>query len=125
MATSKDPGRPEMPAPEPTPVKTEKPVPRMKVRATRDGYYDDILRRPGDVFTIDATPKKVVEEKTTKTKDEKGNKPAAFSEKWMEEVPANTPEQTTSHNEVLRRQHDEEVAARHGRPTGEQNPLGE
>lgn len=128
MATPKTQNGPETPVPEPAPAPTSapKPVPRMKVRAKSDGYYDDILRRTGDVFTIDATPKKAVEEKAATTKDAKATKPAAFSEKWMEEVPPSTPEQVTSHNEVLRRQHSEEVAAR-AHPTaatGDQDVIG-
>jgi hypothetical protein len=48
---------------------------RLKVRATRTGYYDLARRRAGDVF--------VVEE-------------AAFAETWMERVSSSTPEQIST-----------------------------
>lgn len=37
-------------------VPQTKTYPRMKVRAIKDGYYDDKLRRIGDVFEIDGAP---------------------------------------------------------------------
>lgn len=54
----------------------QKPAPkRIKVRATRTGYYDLARRRVGDVFVIDEP---------------------AFSETWMERVKATTPEQLST-----------------------------
>lgn len=128
-----------------------KVYPRMKVRAIADGYYDDVLRRIGDVFTINGDPLEVVIERevdnmpplavhaipdrSTLTKrqqmqvdakdkrtsgiDQAGvQRPAAFSSKWMEPVDDRTQEKTTSHNEVLRQQHDDLIAERAGRTAG-------
>lgn len=75
---------------------------RLKVRAIKDGYYDDKLRRVGDVFTI-------VGELPTPEQIEKGRDPKLpmmFSKIWMERVDPNTPERITSNNEVLRQHHD-------------------
>jgi hypothetical protein len=55
----------------------------IKVRATQTGYYGDILRREGDVFTIESEQQ--------------------FSKKWMERVADDTPEQHTTSAEALRR----------------------
>jgi len=106
---------------------------RIKVRATRDGYYDDKYIRAGDVFTIDAEPLRSVLRRERHAPAAKGldpeglDQPAAFSDKWMERVGKETPEQITSHNEALRRQHDEELAARSASRTSaaaeEENPL--
>lgn len=65
---------------------------RIKVRATRQGYYDHIRRHDGDVFYI------------AKAED--------FSEKWMVRVDARTPERVTSAPDNLRRTHDEILASR-------------
>lgn len=74
------------------------------------GYYRDIRRRVGDVFTID---------------NEK-----AFSEKWMEYVDKRTPEKVTSAPAALKAHHDELLATRYA-PAGSMhagdesdNPLG-
>lgn len=102
--------------------------PRIKVRAIQDGYYDDVQRRVGDVFTIDGSPVTDEQAEVRKTKKKTPGLPADFSEKWMELVDDDTPERTTSHNEVLRQQHDEEIAARQaGKPsepaTGDANVI--
>lgn len=56
-------------------ARTDKPAdvqPEIKVRATRRGYYDEVLRHPGDVFLL--------------------HKPSTeFSERWMEKVDPRTP----------------------------------
>jgi hypothetical protein len=62
------------------------PVKRIRVRATRLGYYDHARRREGDVFTI---------------ADE-----AAFSSKWMQKVAANTPESLSTSQTAIQREHD-------------------
>lgn len=88
---------------------------RIKVMATEAGYYDHARRRPGDVFSIDAT---TLEEDE---KDEKGKTlrkagdVAAFSDKWMVRVNDKTREKVSSSNEHIREQHDEILGARHGR----------
>lgn len=109
----------------------------IKVRALADGYYDDKLRRPGDVFEIDATPlsQRLREQlaagegtgEPTKADKERLHEPAAFAEKWMERVSASTPAKQSSHNEVLRRQHDETLSERvaNKRSTGDTPVLGD
>lgn len=143
-----------------TPTPPAKTYPRMKVRAIADGYYDDVLRRVGDVFTISGDPlEDIVErevvnmpplsvsalpnpatltkrqqmqaaalDKRTSQIDAAGvQRPAAFSAKWMEPVDEQTPERVTSHNAVLRQQHDELIRERAGGqpPTGNQDVLGQ
>lgn len=68
------------------------PPKRIKVRVTAIGYYDHLLRHPGDVFVID---------------DE-----AAFSTRWMERVAATMPETRTSLNAVIKAAHDQVLASR-------------
>lgn len=85
---------------------------RIKVRALRMGYYDDARRREGDVFTVEARH---------------------VTETWMARVRADTPENTTTGQAELRRQHDEILRTRMPAagtplvddvlPTGAQNPL--
>jgi hypothetical protein len=77
-------------------------IERIKVQATKMGYYDDKLRRPGDVFTIVGK--------------------ASFSEKWMQRVDGGTPEKITGSAEDLRRQHDEIQAGRLSGKGGETAP---
>lgn len=87
----------------------------LRVRATRLGYYGDMRRREGDVFTI---------------ADE-----SLFSEKWMERVTAKTPESTTTGAQELQRRHreiiDERTADRTAgssdaaKATGDANVLGD
>jgi hypothetical protein len=48
----------------------------MRVRASRRGYYGNLLRRPGDVFTL------------ARAED--------FSPRWMTAVSSETPEHRTS-----------------------------
>lgn len=57
--------------------------PAVRVRAFRMGYYGDMLRRVGDVFTV--------------------TDPAMFTSTWMERVHEHTPEQRTTASEELRR----------------------
>lgn len=74
------------------------PEKAIRVQATDIGYYDDVIRRVGDVFDIH---------------DE-----SAFSKKWMIRVPEDTPERVTGSNEALER--DRKAAQR---PTGDTNVL--
>lgn len=99
----------------------------IKVRATRVGYYDEKLRRVDDVFVV--TDRR--NDQGELVMDDKGQPLTAerLLGSWMERVDPETPEQITSHNEVLRQQHDEIMAAKTQRggsdkPTGAGNPLG-
>jgi hypothetical protein len=57
---------------------------------------------------------------------ERLDQPAAFSPKWMEEVDDDEPESITSHNEVIRREHDATLAQRlGGAATGDHSVLGD
>jgi hypothetical protein len=55
----------------------------IRVRATRMGYYGEMRRRPGDVFTVPATH---------------------FSTRWMERVDGATPEHQTTPQAALNQQ---------------------
>ena len=84
---------------------TKKAAKRIRVRATQDGYYDHVLRRDGDVFTI-------------KSETE-------FSTRWMERVPMTTPESVTGSNAELARQHDTIMRDRAAMPVlDDDDPLG-
>lgn len=54
-----------------------------RVRATQIGFYDNVRRREGDVFTL--------------------SKASHFSAKWMERVAPDTPEKVTTSAQALRR----------------------
>jgi hypothetical protein len=64
-----------------------------KVRATRDGLYDHIYRRAGDVF--------VIQDPATEFAD------AALDGGWMEYVSARTPTNVTTPQQALAREHEE------------------
>ena len=76
---------------------TDKPRP-FKVRALQVGYYDHSRRRPGDVFVI---------------ADEQ-----AFSARWMERVPEQTPERVTGPNAAIRQHHDDILSGGMARAAG-------
>jgi hypothetical protein len=83
---------------------------RVKVTATRTGYYDLIRRRPGDTFYIKS--------------------PEDFSRRWMVRAEADTPLSVSTPNQAIRQQHDEILAAKMGGgasagliPPDESNPL--
>lgn len=80
---------------------SRKPRKGIRVQAKALGYYDDVMRRVGDVFTIDAA-------------EDKNGKIVAFSDKWMRRVPATTPERLTVPNQAIAREHDVTQAERHG-----------
>lgn len=106
--------------PDPAPLPPAGPVTprgRVKVQATKMGYYDHIRRRPGDVFWIHA--------------------PEDFSTLWMQAVDVTLPERITLGTAAIREDHDRlltqkatEAALRsspHVRqpPTGDASPLGD
>lgn len=88
-----------------------KPIKGIRVMATKIGYYDDKRRRTGDVFTIDGA----LDDRQTidvfaddgtiirTYKNPRYNKVAAFSDKWMVPVDANTAERLTTGQQDLER----------------------
>lgn len=97
---------------------------RLKVQATQTGYYDDIRRRPGEIFFI-----------TGYIDGDGRTVPAAesFSPRWMKRVSDKTPVTgTKGPNQVIRERHDELLGARAARRlAGEKvgkdedlNPIG-
>lgn len=85
--------------PEDLPANRRNPHNIIRVQAKAIGYYDDVIRRVGDVFDI---------------ADE-----AAFSDKWMRRVSPRTPERITGSNAALER-------AKKGEPVNEaaEEPRG-
>lgn len=83
------PGHGKNPAPAATEPKAK--TKRVKVRATRLGYYDHGRRREGDVFVID-------------DKD--------FSTTWMERVADSTPEQVSGAQDAIDKANGELKAGR-------------
>lgn len=88
---------------------------KVKVRATRMGYYDHVRRREGDVFAYTLGPK----EKALPS--------------WVEPVDPRTPERVTTGVQELRQKHDEILRDRmpaqgtplaHDEPNAKDNPLG-
>ena len=69
---------------------------RIKVRATRMGYYDHVRRRENNVFVIDEPH---------------------FSATWMEKVTRNTSESLTTAQQALNQKFDDELESRRG-PSG-------
>ena len=86
---------------------------RLRVRATQLGYYGEIRRREGDVFTIAGA--------------------SEFSPTWMERVDPHTPERITTGAQELRKFHDETMRAKAPggiltdaeEPTGNRDPLND
>jgi hypothetical protein len=76
-------------APRPATVERTGPI---KVRATQLGYYGDMRRRPGDVFSI--------------------QRESEFSHKWMEKVDPRTRDRITSPQQALTQRHDEILGGR-------------
>lgn len=89
----------------PAATATGDPPIKVRVRATQDGFYDNKLRRVGDVFVVEGRPGDHADQDDPKL-------PHLFSHKWMEVVASKTPERQSSSSDVLRQQHDEELAAR-------------
>jgi hypothetical protein len=76
---------------------SRKAVEPLKVRATGDGYYEDVYRRAGDVFTIPSEPR-----------NRKTGLPALFG-KWMEFVDPKTPDRLMSLGNAALRQESSRV----------------
>jgi len=85
----------------------------IRVRATTDGFYANIYRRTGDVFTIEGE--------------------THFSTRWMEKVDPRTPEKVTGAQEALGREQEqlrreaagvEAASVGPDVPTGTGDPLG-
>lgn len=83
-------------------------VERVKVRATKLGYFGDRRRRPGDVFSISADPTRYDKDGTVRAPrpDEHNAEgtpfPREFSSKWMEFVHPETPEHAQTSVEAQR-----------------------
>lgn len=86
--------------PDPTPLA---PTVKVRVRAIQDGYYGEKLRRSGDVFVVEGRPGDHDDQSDPTL-------PHTYSHKWMEVVPGSTPERQSTSSDVLRQQHDEELA---------------
>lgn len=103
-------------------------IPRTrKVRALKLGYYDDKRRRTGDVFLIREPYQGEVENTLGEVEQTEIDE---FSDKWMEDVDANTPERITTGRQALKEQHDAELAARRhsgqrSGPTGNADVIGD
>lgn len=80
-----------------------------RVEATKIGYAGDIIRRPGDVFTV--------------------NSEREFSPNWMRRVAPGTPLKVTGSAAALQQEHDAALANRLAGGTappvtGDEDPLG-
>lgn len=96
----------------------------MKVRATRDGYYNHIRRRTGDVFELVPTERIINFFKDHTLREKVRLNPMAtwpketvspkdqFSESWMEKVDSKTPESVTTSQQAINKAHDEIAAGR-------------
>lgn len=81
--------KPQPPAPMPPTTERRGPI---KVMATQLGYYGDMRRRPGDVFSIQSERE--------------------FSKRWMERVDPRTPDKITTPSQALKQRHDEILGGR-------------
>lgn len=75
---------------------------KIRVRATRLGYYDHVRRREGDVFTYTLTERELARKG--------GGLPT-----WVERVDPRTPERITTGVEELRKKHDDIIRERNPR----------
>jgi hypothetical protein len=107
-----------------------RPVAQVKVRALKNGYYNNEFRRDGDVFLIDgALPGPEAAVKAIEAgRDPK--MPQAFSKKWMVLAEPDDDETTTGPNAAIERQR-RAIASGHvsARPLSEpeeidDDPLG-
>jgi hypothetical protein len=118
----------------------------IKVRAIKVGFYGDVRRRVGDVFTLyprtdtftelvldkDGEPKVIAsvygEQRVTEEADKTLTAEEQFSPKWMEKVAADTPERAARAKDVLQEEHDtvlrQRLAGATGDPTGDEDVLG-
>jgi hypothetical protein len=99
-----------MPPESKTPPKPAR-APKFKVVAVADGYYDNKLRRTGDVFFIDGTLPTAdqIKRKDGTVRDPK--LPLMLG-KWMRPAPADAQPHITSSNEVIRRENAATAASR-------------
>lgn len=82
---------------------------RIRVRATRTGYYEHIRRREGDVFTLIPRRIPVMDEDTGKPIPGETRIYTAreqFSENWMEFAPAATRETLSTSKQHITKEHD-------------------
>ena len=93
----------------------------MKVKATQPGFFDNIRRHEGDVFSIPEQPRRTLSKKEIEANpyvkevmDGKQSVPQAFSYRWMRQVGRNVPEKTSTAQDQINRKHDEEIRARMG-----------
>jgi hypothetical protein len=98
---------------------------KVKVEAIADGYYDNKLRRTGDVFFIDGTlptPEQIGRKDGSKRDPAM---PIMFG-KWMKLADPDAQPHITSSNEVIRRENAATVAhrAEGNAPPAEDDPLG-
>ena len=92
----------------PAPAQTA-PIPkkqRMRVVATKTGYYDHARRREGDVFDIEAA------HFSDADRTEKDGRPVPPG--WMRKVASSTELSHSTAQDEINRQHDELLAARAG-----------
>lgn len=81
---------------------------RIRVRATRTGYYEHVRRREGDVFTLIPRSIPVMDRKTGKPTGEMRIFTAKeqFSEVWMELAPATARETVSTSKQHITKVHD-------------------
>lgn len=103
----------------------EKTGRRVKVQATRLGYYDNKRRHPGDVFYIDGAKHEedVRDPETKKLRHRKGDIIELAS--WMRLVPARTPLGQTTAQESVNRKHDEILAGQFAEKNADADGAGE
>lgn len=72
---------------------------RRKVVAVKTGYYDHVIRNPGDVFIQDDAISPFSD--ADREPEHLGDKPG-----WMRVVSRDTPTKITGSNDVIRKEHD-------------------
>lgn len=101
--------------------------PKMKVEAISDGYYDNKLRRTGDVFFISGTLPTPQQLRRGDGSMRDPKLPIMFSSKWMKPAPPEAPLSNKGPNDVIRENHDAVQAARASggaAPPADDDPLG-
>lgn len=114
-------------------VSKDKGPARLKVRATRQGYYADGRRRPGDVFFLESreviarepkTGRPLVDKATGKFQMRLLTAEEQFSEHWMERVPPSTAlHHSTSRTALAEAQ--QKIRDRQGGQADEETPTGD
>lgn len=99
---------------------------RIRVRATRTGYYEHVRRREGDVFTLIPRTIPVMDRKTGKPTGDSRILTAKeqFSEVWMELAPATARESVSTSKQHITKEHDKIIRENMGLgdPAGEDGP---